>query len=107
LWHNMRASRQTELEERHPSHVVCAWLGNSQAVARTHYLQLRDTDFDKALEKVVRHAVRATAIDAANARHGDDDEHGKNANIRYKTTTPAFAGAESISPTGFEPVSSG
>lgn len=29
LFHNLRASRQTELAERFPAHVVCDWLGNS------------------------------------------------------------------------------
>ena len=48
LWHNLRASRQTELEEQFPSHVVCAWLGNSEAVARKHYLQVLDSHFQKA-----------------------------------------------------------
>lgn len=47
LWHNLRASRQTELEEHFRSHVVCAWLGNSEAVARKHYLKL-DSHFQKA-----------------------------------------------------------
>ncbi len=49
LFHNLRSSRQTELEERFPTHVVCSWLGNSPAVARAHYLQVRDTDFQKAI----------------------------------------------------------
>ncbi len=48
LWHNLRSSRQTELEEQFPTHVVCAWLGNSEAVARAHYLQVRDAHFDRA-----------------------------------------------------------
>ncbi|MBL9000770.1 MAG: tyrosine-type recombinase/integrase, partial [Phycisphaerae bacterium] len=43
LFHNLRSSCQTELEERHPTHVVCAWLGNSPAVARAHYLQVRES----------------------------------------------------------------
>src|SRR5262249_5867412 len=30
LFHNLRATRQTELEEQFPGHVVCKWLGNSQ-----------------------------------------------------------------------------
>ncbi len=55
LWHNLRASRQTELEERFPSHVVCAWLGNSEAVARKHYLQVREVDFQKATQKATQH----------------------------------------------------
>jgi len=51
LWHNLRASRQTELEEHFPSHVVCAWLGNSETVARKHYLQVLDSHFQKATQK--------------------------------------------------------
>jgi hypothetical protein len=54
LWHNLRSSRQTELEGRFPSHVVCSWLGNSQAVARRHYLQVRETDFEKAVQNPVQ-----------------------------------------------------
>lgn len=38
VWHNMRSSRQTEFEELLPTHVVCAWLGNSEIVVRAHYL---------------------------------------------------------------------
>ena len=49
IFHNLRASRQTELEARFPTHVVCAWIGNSEAVAKKHYLQVRDEDFAKAL----------------------------------------------------------
>ena len=106
LWHNLRASRQTELEEHHPSHVVCSWLGNSQAVAQKHYLQVRDSDFDKALEKVVRQSVRAVATDADIARQGDDAERRKEAISRLETTTPAFAGAVWMGDTGLEPVTS-
>lgn len=48
LWHNLRSTRQTELEEQFPSHVVCRWLGNSTQVARTHYLQTTDDHFTRA-----------------------------------------------------------
>ncbi len=33
LFHNLRASRQTELSDMFPAHVVCSWLGNTEAVA--------------------------------------------------------------------------
>ncbi|MFO1019389.1 MAG: hypothetical protein U0903_01625 [Planctomycetales bacterium] len=42
------ATRQTELTERFPSHVVCAWLGNSQAIATKHYLHVTDEHFERA-----------------------------------------------------------
>lgn len=48
LFHNLRSTRQTELAERHPIHVVCAWLGNSRAVAQEHYLQVTDAHYAAA-----------------------------------------------------------
>ncbi len=48
LFQNLRSTRQTELEDLHPSHVVCAWIGNSEQVARKHYLQVTDEHFDRA-----------------------------------------------------------
>jgi integrase len=51
LFHNLRASRQTELAAGFPSHVVCAWIGNSERVAAAHYLQVTDADFEKATTK--------------------------------------------------------
>ena len=48
LFQNLRSTRETELAESYPIHVVCAWIGNSQTVAAKHYLQVRDEDFDRA-----------------------------------------------------------
>lgn len=48
LFQNLRSTRQTELEERFRSHVVCGWLGNSVQVARKHYLQTTDEHFEEA-----------------------------------------------------------
>lgn len=50
LWHNLRASRQTELAGAFPLHIVCDWLGNSQAIAMEHYLSVTDADFNRAGE---------------------------------------------------------
>jgi hypothetical protein len=57
LFHNLRASRQTELSERFPSHVVCAWLGNSQDIARELYLQIHDTHFEQATVSALQNPV--------------------------------------------------
>src|SRR5262249_55750255 len=46
-WHNLRATRQTELSGEFPLHVVCAWIGNKEAVAAEHYLQVTDADFER------------------------------------------------------------
>lgn len=46
---NCRATRETELANDFPIHVVCAWLGNTEAVAKQHYLQMTDDYFDRAV----------------------------------------------------------
>lgn len=48
IWQNLRSTRQTELSELFPSHVVCAWIGNSEDVAKLHYLQVTDDHFQRA-----------------------------------------------------------
>ena len=45
VFHNLRSSRQTELEERFPRKTVCEWMGNSEQVADQHYLQVREEHF--------------------------------------------------------------
>ena len=48
VFHNMRSSRQTELEQSFPSDAVCKWLGNSQRVAHDHYLQMTEELIERA-----------------------------------------------------------
>jgi len=48
LFQNLRSTRQTELEELFPSHVVCSWIGNSERVAAKHYLQVTEDHFARA-----------------------------------------------------------
>jgi hypothetical protein len=67
LFQNLRSTRQTELEDTFPSHVVCTWLGNSEAVARKHYLQVTDDHFEKALHNPMQQAH-------ATARNDSQDE---------------------------------
>jgi hypothetical protein len=50
VFQNLRSTRETELQVTHPTHVVCAWIGNSPQVAHKHYLQVTDDDFAKAVE---------------------------------------------------------
>jgi hypothetical protein len=47
-WHNLRASRQTELAASFPLHTVCAWIGNTKAIAAGHDLQVTDADWTRA-----------------------------------------------------------
>ena len=48
LFQNLRSTRETELAERWPEHVICAWIGNSRVVARKHYLQVTEEHFEQA-----------------------------------------------------------
>jgi integrase len=64
IFHNLRSSRQTELEERFPTHVVCAWLGNSPDIAREHYLQVTDEHFERATASA--NSVQYQPVSASN-----------------------------------------
>lgn len=48
LFHNLRASRETELAAEYPIHVVCEWIGNTAAIAAKHYLTVREEDYQRA-----------------------------------------------------------
>lgn len=45
LFKNCRSTRETELADTFPEHVACAWIGNSVAIARKHYLRVTDEHF--------------------------------------------------------------
>jgi integrase len=80
LFQNMRSTRQTELEESFPSHVVCAWIGNSRAVAAKHYLQVTDDHYRRAIATEEKAAQNAAQCGAESG--GNDEEP--------KTETPAI-----------------
>ena len=59
LFHSMRASLATDLlTEGFQKHVVCAWLGNSIAVADKHYNLVTEDDFSRAAS-AARNAARS------------------------------------------------
>ncbi len=63
LWQNLRSSRETELAETWPLHVVCAWIGNSRPVAMKHYLQVLDEHFEKAAQNAAQQAPELTRME--------------------------------------------
>ena len=76
----------------HPIHVVCAWIGNSADVARRHYLQVTDADFEKATSNPTSHM------------HADD---GMRQQMEKKTAVPPAitdCTAFQVPSTGIEPV---
>lgn len=54
LFHNLRATRATELADRFPGHVAAAWLGHSTAIADRHYRQLTESHFAEAVQNPVQ-----------------------------------------------------
>jgi integrase len=61
LFHNLRASAQTDLADRFPAHVVCAWLGNTKAIAAQHYWQVTDAHFEAAQKAAQNPAQQPSA----------------------------------------------
>jgi hypothetical protein len=76
LFQNLRSSRETELTQKFPLHVVCAWMGNSQLVAAKHYLQITDEHFrmatgqNDAVQNVRQHNVAQVRAAAQPATGG-------------------------------------
>ena len=48
LFHNLRSSRETELLESFPVHVVALWMGHYAKVSLKHYAQTTEDHFDRA-----------------------------------------------------------
>jgi hypothetical protein len=94
LFHNLRASRQTELTDIFPAHVVAKWLGNSVKVANDHYLQVTDEHFALAAQK--SGAKSGTEAAQKAAQHRTRTEHAPNKKTlggpRVRSEFPAFSG---------------
>src|SRR6185295_4432173 len=69
---NLRSSRETELCQKFPVHVVCKWIGNTPRIAQQHYLQVTDQDFAKAIageDEAAQKAAQQTAAKLSVASH--------------------------------------
>lgn len=86
-WHNLRASRQTELAATFPLHTVCAWIGNTKAIAAGHYLQVTDADWARATgreEAAANPATQARPEENKPSQDGTregDASHGKQSTL--------------------------
>lgn len=78
----MRASRQTELVEDFPAHVVAAWIGNTEQVARQHHLQVLDSHFEKAARQTACQTTHAVSESTCNEAYGEPEN----------AKTPCFQG---------------
>lgn len=60
IFQNLRSTRETELLEKFPLHVVCSWIGNTERVARNHYLQTTEEHFLKATQNPTQSVPETT-----------------------------------------------
>jgi integrase len=75
---NLRSTRETELMETFPAHVVCGWIGNSEAIALKHYLQVTDDHFERAVRGEAEAKAGATEIGAQKeAQHAHAGSRGE------------------------------
>ena len=111
LWQNLRSTRETELADEFPAHVVVAWLGNSEAVARKHYLQVTDEHFAAAAggesSHRAAHGAAHRAAQKPSEAVGSERTRPRRARrlvseanaVRWKTTAPSgSSGRESDGP---------
>lgn len=78
LWQNLRATRETGLADRFPIQAVCQWIGNSQAVAGSHYLQVTAEHVRQAIEGPgeARQNAQHKAQQKASANAATDSQEG-------------------------------
>jgi integrase len=86
LFHNLRASRQTELLDHFPIKAVCDWLGNSSPVALEHYAQVTAAHFQaatvtqtapKLVVEAKQNPKQLAAVSTRDDSHGDWSAHEK------------------------------
>jgi integrase len=109
LFHNLRASCQTDLSNRFPAHVVCKWLGNTLAVAGAHYLQTTDAHFEAAVaprpDGPDSHGAFPGAQGTKTTRKEAQNAMAENAKTPEKQVFSGVSQDIGMTPTGFEPVS--
>jgi len=86
VFHNMRRTRQNELERQFGQAVACQWIGNSVSVAKEHYLYATDADFEKAINRDAQAAQKAAQYGAELA---SNDSQAGNAELQNKLDLPS------------------
>lgn len=104
-WQNLRSTRQTELAETFPAHVVCRWIGNTLEVADEHYLQVTDDHYQRAIDNQTglsetaqnpaqnAQEPKGTAVPVGSANREDDTNN----------AVGACSARSGTGPQGFEP----
>ncbi len=102
LFQNLRSTRQTELSGEFPAHIVCAWIGNSTAVAREHYLQVTSEHFEQATKNGAQNGAASSRMERTDAQ--GPEAIAENCEELAGSTTGELL---SIGPAGLEPATKG
>ena len=120
LFHNLRASRETELVEAYPVQVVTSWLGNTPDVAMKHYLMTTDKHFERAIagdateehapteaeRKAAQNAAQSERVGTGCESHAEGRAHEKTPVLQGSATCGDTLQNGGIAGTGFEPATS-
>lgn len=110
VWHNMRASCQTELMNHYPMHTVCAWIGNTAGVALEHYLQVTSADWERAITSgakcgapAAQNAAQHTTADDGTRAHDASQTDTSDGFRRGCASECTSVQSDPMGPVGFEP----
>lgn len=109
LFQNLRASRETELANILPLHVVAHWLGNTEKVASKHYLQVTEAHFEQALRAknsatACSNVPKTTPQEEAAHCNGSQQRKKPPRVASQVTTPPAVSDCVEVPPRGVEPL---
>lgn len=111
LFHNLRASRETELADQFPLHVVTEWIGNTPDIAARHYLKTTEDHFRRAVEgksagheeKAAQNPAQQAAESACTGQQKQNGPPSKGEPLLNLATSCDSVQDYSIPPRGVEP----
>ena len=113
LWTALRATRDTELREDFPAHVVTSWIGHDDSVAQRHYLQVTDDHFARAAKARTKSGAQVAQIAAQNQAAGFRRESQESSQVvdacdsmQKETAARENVPLHQVGVTGLEPVTS-
>ncbi len=113
LFHNLRTSRETELAELYPVHVVAGWLGHTPRIAIKHYLMTTAEHFEDAVRVDDQKATqKATQQASAMPEMGCEEPQVETTAHEKTPVVQGFASRcdvvqqPKVVPAGFEPATS-
>ena len=105
LFQILRASRETELAERFPLHVVAEWVGNSPKTALAHYTQVTEEHYRLAANQVAQNPAQFGAESTRKVSQGIGGETTVGDVVQQLASGRDTTQNYLVTPTGFEPVS--